>query len=366
MEKIKNYIDLIAKVTAISAVFSVFLGFFVVYDYLSFIEHKNIFGKIISWASSFPILATVYFFYLGIMFLGFASPYVQSFVFKKENFIYKKTILINFLTPIAIIVIYFYFILNGNKILSNNLIFIIFFAVFLPININSFYYYFIFPKEYRDANKFLYINITSLLSSFFSVSFALVLGMLNIFNEVDEKWSLFVMIIFLLLLTLNVFLSTIILEESYNKKYYMIFIFPILFLLIFYMVSIFFVDNTSKKILYAVRFIDKPSDSSWYLLSDNFKKEFYLNGSNGLSKSSLQKIKENFVRSSDENRKNFNIEKYQENALYGYMAWRLGDTKVFCPDDVVFGSDKKENKINAKKCLVIEGRYLQELDSQYL
>ena len=43
------------------------------------------------------------------------------------------------------------------------------------------------------------------------------------------------------------------------------------------------------------------------------------------------------------------------NALYGYMAWNLGDIKIFCPVSVGLG------KQVADKCLYIKGEYLQPL-----
>lgn len=54
------------------------------------------------------------------------------------------------------------------------------------------------------------------------------------------------------------------------------------------------------------------------------------------------------------------------NALYGYMAWNLGNTKVFCPQSVDFFDNAGDNKEKSEKCLVIDGKYLQPISAKYV
>ena len=56
----------------------------------------------------------------------------------------------------------------------------------------------------------------------------------------------------------------------------------------------------------------------------------------------------------------------RNNALYGYMAWNMGDTKVFCPASVInFRIDTKD-KTDLKSCIVISGKALQIMPESYI
>ena len=91
-----------------------------------------------------------------------------------------------------------------------------------------------------------------------------------------------------------------------------------------------FSDKTA--ILNFTHSIETPEDSSWYLLHNNFQQN---NGSqeiNGIDKNDLLKLKQNFKCSKKINCSP--ILEQRNNALYGYMAWNLGDTKVFCPPTI--------------------------------
>lgn len=61
-------------------------------------------------------------------------------------------------------------------------------------------------------------------------------------------------------------------------------------------------------------------------------------------------------------------DKLQKNALYGYMAWNLGEVKVFCPRSVQFYGKHTEQELllASQKCLVLKADILQSLDRQYI
>ena len=156
------------------------------------------------------------------------------------------------------------------------------------------------------------------------------------------------------------------------------------------------------RILNFTHIIEIPENSSWYLLHNNFQQN---NGSqevNGIDKNDLIKLKQNFKCSilSEEEKTEKNIEcssipEQRNNALYGYMAWNLGDTKVFCPptiDNTKADSTKiknenskikdedsktkeqeaadelaaKEAKKLTKECIVISGKALQIMPEGYI
>ena len=137
-----------------------------------------------------------------------------------------------------------------------------------------------------------------------------------------------------------------------------------------------FSDKTA--ILNFTHSIETPEDSSWYLLHNNFQQN---NGSqeiNGIDKNDLLKLKQNFKCSKKINCSP--IPEQRNNALYGYMAWNLGDTKVFCPptidnrkadstetknEDSKTEGQKEADKL-AEECIVISGKALQIMPKGYI
>ena len=124
------------------------------------------------------------------------------------------------------------------------------------------------------------------------------------------------------------------------------------------------------KFTHLVRFAESHEDSSWYLLYNNFQQNNGSQESNGIDKNDLLKLKQKFKCSAlpeTERKKEENkIEcsphfEQRNNALYGFMAWNLGDTKVFCPISSINSS--RELK---KECIVISGKALQIMPESYI
>lgn len=153
--------------------------------------------------------------------------------------------------------------------------------------------------------------------------------------------------------------------------------------------------SNHTNILSFFRFIETPKNSSWYLLHNNFQQNNGSQETNGIDKNDLLKLKQNFKCSilSEEEKTRKGIEKcssipeQRNNALYGYMAWNLGDTKVFCPptvDNTKADSTKikdEDSKIKdenpktkeqeeadklAEECIVISGKALQIMPESYI
>lgn len=153
-----------------------------------------------------------------------------------------------------------------------------------------------------------------------------------------------------------------------------------------------FSDKTA--ILNFTHSIETPRNSSWYLLHNNFQQNNGSQETNGIDKNDLIKLKQNFKCSilSEKEKKDKNIEcssipEQRNNALYGYMAWNLGDTKVFCPptvDNTKADSTKikdEDSKIKdenpktkeqeeadklAEECIIISGKALQIMPKGYI
>ena len=161
--------------------------------------------------------------------------------------------------------------------------------------------------------------------------------------------------------------------------------------------TIFFSDKIA--ILYFTHVIEIRENSSWYLLHNNFQQNNGSQETNGIDKNDLRKIKEKFNCSSFLNKQEMeNIEpqkriscsitpEQRNNALYGYMAWNLGDTKVFCPatvDNTKADSTKTKDENSktenedpkteeqreadklAEECIIISGKALQIMPKGYI
>lgn len=113
-----------------------------------------------------------------------------------------------------------------------------------------------------------------------------------------------------------------------------------------------FVFQEYEITLRKIGFMEKPVDSSWYIIHNGNNTSETING---ITKDDTKVLQSKFRH---EDMSQYMVDK--PNYLYGYMAWNLGDTKVFCPQSVdFFMEDGIENKTKAQKCLVIDGKYLQ-------
>ena len=135
------------------------------------------------------------------------------------------------------------------------------------------------------------------------------------------------------------------------------------------------------RILNFTHTIEIPENSSWYLLHNNFQKNNGFQETNGINKSDLKKLKKYFTKP-----KQCSKLDPRENALYGYMAWNLGDTKVFCPPTVdntkadftktnecsktpnecLKTQEQEEAEKLTKECIVISGKALQIMPTLYV
>lgn len=145
--------------------------------------------------------------------------------------------------------------------------------------------------------------------------------------------------------------------------------------------------SEKAKVLYPIHYVEFRSNSSWYLLHNNFQQNNGSQETNGIDKNDLLKLKQKFKCSalSETEKKEKDIDcsphfEQRNNALFGYMAWNLGDTKVFCPptvDNILTVDDTKkeeeqQKERNRKKeqlrkeCIVISGKALQIMPESYI
>lgn len=139
-------------------------------------------------------------------------------------------------------------------------------------------------------------------------------------------------------------------------------------------VSLFPSSKFALDSVHLVRFAETPKNSSWYLLHNNFQQNNGSQETNGIDKNDLLKLKQKFKCSalSETEKKEKEIEcsphfEQRNNALYGFMAWNLGDTKVFCPPTVNNTiEDEEQKKKLGKECIIISGKALQIMPESYI
>lgn len=164
-------------------------------------------------------------------------------------------------------------------------------------------------------------------------------------------------------LCFNLFICCLIASESIQYKH----IFLIIPAVMVFLTITAYVTLSSKfsfHILHTIRFIENPTNSSWYLLHDDFPKPTSGQRIHSLNNSDLSKVKAAFRCEETEKNKGSCPKPAQlrNNALYGYMAWNLGQTKIFCPPS----ADNRKGDDLSNKCLVINGNLLQPLPKDYI
>ena len=132
-------------------------------------------------------------------------------------------------------------------------------------------------------------------------------------------------------------------------------------------------SKVNLNLLNRLGYIENSSQAHLYLLDKRFidwvamQKEH--NRQNLVAENYLSQLRKKFPHVCDMAKKDCQEvrKKWDEydNALYGYMMWNLGDTKIFCPENIDFPKESKESskkfKSESRKCLKIKGEYLHLL-----
>lgn len=222
------------------------------------------------------------------------------------------------------------------------------------------------PGKGRDTLKpFLY-----------SVLFCLILFLFDCYilcSYIKDSIAFFTLIFFIVACFIISFLVGI---EKLHKNNILIFIIICVTPVYVISVSLFPSSKFALDSVHFVRFAETPKNSSWYLLHNNFQQNNGSQETNGIDKNDLIKLKQKFKCSalSETERKEKGIEcsphfEQRNNALFGYMAWNLGNTKVFCPPTVNNNIRNKEKEAKEKlknECIAISGKALQIMPESYI
>lgn len=303
--KLTDVLETISKLLGISAIFGTFIGGFFIYKYLGYLGQLSIFPEVITNPPALIATAIVFGFILLCFIMQFFLIFLCGYI-------------------------------NADKTISCKL--------------KCFYIIF-------------YILVFLVLSCF-------VLGI--IFRYIEDIF-LIILLIFLVGVFDYIFyiLGVLILEQKIEKNIStMTFFTPI------FVISIMLIFSSNPALFFRsnrfVRFAENYENSSWYLLHNNFQQNNGSQETNGIDKNDLLKLKQKFKCSAFS--ETYRIKKgitcspeTRNNALYGYMAWNLGDTKVFCPLTVynIITNEEEKEKL-AEECIAISGKALQIMPEDYI
>lgn len=350
-KNLSKFINYIPKITALFTVIGIFIGNLNIYNYLKHINFDFLFSDIIGNSSSAIAILLMHLLFLFLLTFGFFSPFLINIFAKVVSF--DKNLEINYKKLYGVC-------------LLNSIFYIIITAFYLKLNFQFEYYAFmmfllsfifrfdrfnfITPKDKSLFIAIFVANIT-VFPSFIYFSFVY----FSILPTVEDNfitWAFF--LVGTLLFLFNFLVSYI---SKTNTKYSEILVISSLIFIVIYNFFLSSFQDYSIS-LHKPKFIEKPQNSSWYIIHNGNTNSDKING---FSKTEIQNLKLEF-KPLDKDVKDIE----NPNALYGYMAWNLGNTKVFCPVSVDFFDDKGNNKEKSAKCLVIDGKYLQPVSEHYL
>lgn len=360
--------------------FAILIGAFKIHSYLNGIGYIGVFSEIIGSPSTLIGVVVAYsllVFTLGIYF------FIPFFMFLFINYNKKvfeslegKEWLIITLYHVFYIIISLLVIIWGSLIYSANNYDGCVFYVGLSLCLILPFAIFIFFKSSID---FFYLALLSTVCFFYSYSYPIlyIKTILSFESRFDWQRAIFfaLPILNIVIISFSLWIFRQQTKKTHVHKDDSIFMAIICtFLLGLFIIFLSFFTRFADLSLYVPRFIEKPQDASWYLIHNGNTASDTING---MSKTHIKSYRNIFKPYSWQGycqedvftQTNMStcslIFDWAENALYGYMAWNLGNTKVFCPVSVDFFDDA-DNTEKSKKCLVIDGKYLQPISTYHL
>ncbi len=349
-------IEAFKRILPVITLASLFFGTTSIYFYLKGIGGLPVFSEVIKNPQTLISISALYFIF-NFMYFSFIfyTPCFLSLLIndlKKQNKLNEKLIslvcflIINFL-PVVSVFLFFMLFLTGDSpnfalIIFISIIIIISFIVARTISNN---------KSYMEIIMILAIPFMSL--SIFPIFIAFSCYSLYIRGWLGEVSNLIIpaVCVSMLWLANNFYVFYQIKENKNNYKFTHIFVMVVCFILAPF-------TNLTYYTMTLSGYIERPGLSGWYLLDTRFLSQ------NGLAKvewgeiqssAHLSIIQKKFEKPLESNIKQM---KYP-NAVYGYFAWNLGNTKIFCPANISIPDETKKH--TATDCLFIKGEYLQPI-----
>ncbi|WP_123805968.1 acyltransferase family protein [Neisseria chenwenguii] len=376
-------------IVSLSSIFGMVLGGILSFIYLQNIGLPSIFPEVINQPSSLITILLVFGLITFMIFTSFSAPcFIFSFLSDFKEFplildfiktkLIKNTIPLSFFSliwPIIFYLVFVFLIQNCDSLPKDGLTILFYVTILLPIPFSLFFWNKFISKSLKNLwnqkKNWLFLMGILFFISFFMSSYPILIY-LSIATWLPEGNLQFLYLYLVgILLLADLFLITTFATTYTKKDKHKYLIIPAFFTLFLFILTPYFTSdhsNFSTRILNVVRFTELPQNASWYLLHNNFQKNDGSQESSGIEPNDLQRLKQVFKHPKSEN--TCSRLDYRNNALFGYMAWNLGNTKVFCPS-TVSNISKKENEHKklselSEKCLVINTQFLQPIPNNYI
>lgn len=367
---ILNKLKFLSELLPLLTVFSTVIGALSIYSYLKIINYDFLFSNIIGEPSSLIAIVIVNFLFFLLLSIGFLSPFVLNFFINNEYniLINYKIILLKIFQIISISFIIFncvFFVISVfyNIDYGHILYFLCFLFVVISLRASFYLYNYL---EIKSVDLLLFPLITIMPYCLFFL-ITIIPSVKTIQSSENITWAFFIfghiIIIINSIMAMNYF-------KSKNRIMIIMACFTLSLFFYFYLILFQKYELSLRK----AKFIEKPQDSSWYLIHNGNTTSKNING---FDENQISILKKDFSPMHQ-------CVGIDDNILFGYFAWNLGNTKVFCPVSVDFFNftdsenerlnqakniDKEKSKILAEKsakCLVIDGKYLQLISNHYL
>lgn len=325
------------------------------YAYLRFIDRLSLFGDLTDGFSALVAIAVVYCVLAFLIGICFIFSLLVAFLIRDIYDNYQLHIRFLILQFLFLTIGFLPYFLMPFFDLSLHSLWFIFGSVVLIFVLNA-----LIVKSLKNDGggidvMFLMLAITTLQHYPIILS---VFPIADFSNKNFDEWMLFLLIpsINLLMYLISFLAIAVSPDKNFNIKNIFFVMFGIFFAIYFALFSI--KGQVPYQSLYAVRFIEKPKNSSWYIIHNGNTTSDKING---FDTKQINIFKKDFS-------KPYQCTGIEGDILYGYMAWNLGNTKVFCPQSVNFFKTDNQNERNvmSQKCLVIDGKYLQLISDYYI
>ena len=303
-----NIIETIIKAITLLATIGLIFGAFTSYNYLTYIQQLSIYPELTPTITNLTTSFVTFIIFFLLFLIPFLLPYLSipiAYDIKNKGGTIKNVpTSIMIMTPYLLFVI---IILSTKTTDEEHIAKLIIFTFLLYATLFCVIY---IIKTHLSNVKNIKQHIIPYILIFIIIPYAILIYSLIIFFPVTSSWIndinkqyLFLYIITLLLI-INAFLALYCIKSLNNQKpnnIYMICILPMIFTITAILFISYFTDSLSIRMLYPIRFVEMPKDSSWYLLHNNFQKNNETQETNGIDKNDLKNIKQINKLQNDEN-----------------------------------------------------------------
>ncbi|MDO5090988.1 MAG: hypothetical protein Q4D61_05530 [Cardiobacteriaceae bacterium] len=383
MENLKNLLSILAKTIALTTPIGIILGGMSIYFYLKLIESSNFFMDFSQqpFVLLLPSIICLIFFLLIYGFLLFplwtANIIIEKNLYlkplesnNKKNY-WQYILFAIIFSPIILTIIYLLSSIFIKSEYSRGFleiflisIFAIIYIVFIGNFIKKIHNHKKYKKHKDWKTPFTWTNfidilfmltLNSIITTLFCISsFLLVLNN----GKGNEIYQTLIISILIFIITINHIFIYLRFFKRRSMKTKNILLSPFMLTITYLLITL---QSTSFFTTTPLKFFGTIDlTSRWYIIDPNIQINF--EDKKDPSKYSIIKIKQQFKCS---NKKCSTTQNANQYALYGYMAWNAGDTKIFCPPTAQFGLDKKKNLESAEMCLFIESKFIKPLREMY-